>query len=259
MNLPTVAVCIVTRNDLPFLKLCVEAAKEYADEFVIIDNESDDGTYEWLEEQKTAGLPLKFKKMPKDTVPEMGYSFLKNMAASMADSEWIHSIDSDEMLSAEQRPALKHYLRMCKSSVVSINTFTFQNNGGWTRDVHLDWDFIANNCKWDSMTHRRIYRNKSGIMWKGYIHEELYNGELNAAHICWPSDFKHLHFSNFRTWGNDDVKRARYAWMLMNAFRRPALQMYTNSWWYEAYVPDMRETLEKHAAEYEQMKAEGKY
>lgn len=262
MPLPTVSVCMVVRDDLPFLKLSFAAAKEYADQIVIVDNGSEDGTWEWLGEHANDGSGVIVMRTPKTIVPELGFSYLKNYAAQFATCDWVHSLDSDEILSAEQRPLFKHFLGRCKSPVVSIRTFTFTHElrsgeGQWAGSS-TDWDTIANTCKWDDMIHRRIYRRDAGIQWKGYIHEELYQGELNAHAVCQGSDFKHLHFSNFRDWGDKDLKRARYAYMLMNAYRRPALQNYTNRWWYDSYVPQNKAEMEEWAERYSEMMKQGR-
>jgi len=271
---------MVVRDDLPFLKRLMKMSASYADEFVIIDNGSKDGTWEFLQEQVELakvhpedGPKIVIEQAGPEIIPELGFSYLKNRAAQLATCDWIHSLDADEVLDPKQQNLLKPFLKYCKADVLSIITRTFEKSkpksmarGYGALDMateeryHADWPWwIAEDYQYEDMSHRRIYRRNANLEWRGYIHEELYQGETNAAAICQNSEFRHWHFTNFRWWQTDDrLKRARYSWMLLNAYRHPGLQVHTNRWWYGVYVPQHLKDIEHWAGLYEEMKKEGK-
>lgn len=246
--LPTVSVCMVVRDDLPFVKKAMARAAEYASQIVVIDNGSKDGSVEWLKDWVHPEVDFVFEQAPATIIPELGYSFLKNHAAQLATGDWIHSLDADECLPDAQVGMIKPFLKYCKKDIVSITTKTFK----LVKHFHdEDWAQIASHAPSDDCGHRRIYRRGTGVEWKGYIHEELYQGETPGISICQLSQLVHWHFTEYRTWTNDNLKRARYSWMLLNAYRRPGLQAYTNRWWYTVYVPQHLKDIEHWAAIYE--------
>lgn len=298
MSLPTVSVCVVARDDKPFLQRSLAQASQYADEVVVIDNGSTDGSWEWLQECKEKGFfyfsldlnlgladkgyvidgprpKIVIEQADPGIIPELGFSFLKNKAAQLATCDWIHSLDADECLDPKQVDLLKPFLKYCKPDVVSIVTRTFKAEefpAAAVGDLDMGeqdgpcfpptpatcWNSIAHFAKFEDTTHRRIYRRGTNVEWRGYIHEELYQGEKNAMAVCQLSEFRHLHFTNFRTWADDRLKRARYSWMLLNAHRHTGLQTYTNRWWYSTYVPKNLADIEHWAGIYEELKKEGK-
>jgi len=260
MSLPTVSVCMVIRDEKPFLNQWFEKVIQYADELVIIDNGSKDGTWEivqFLKAGPDGGPKIIVEQADPAIIPELGFSFLKNRAAQLATCDWIHSLDADECLDPKQTGLLKPFLKYCKPDVVSVVTRSYKAPDA--KVPILDrWDDIIERAAFEDTTHRRIYRNRSNVEWRGYIHEELYQGENNAHAFCQGSDFRHLHFTHYRTWTHDALKRARYSWMLLNAYRHQGLQANTNCWWYTVYVPQHLKDIEHWAGLYEQLKEEGK-
>ena len=264
----SVSVVMVVQDDLPFLKQAVAAAQLYADEIVIFDNESTDGTKDYLEDLRlqranwAKGVEIKTGWVSRQVMLENGYAYVKNLAADCATSDWIHSLDADERLQPEQAKTLKSWLGRCRRACVSIRTHTY---------IPRDWkptttDFDEVVALWgnpsgssdpavllDEMRHRRIYRRDAGIRWRGYIHEELYQGEENCAGFSECSDLIHQHFTNFRTWQDVGFKTDRYAWMLMQAYNDPELRKWTNAWWYTVHVPSRLEELKERAARFEKL------
>ncbi len=242
---PTISVCMTVRDELPFLVKGLPMIRKWADQIVIVDTGSVDGTIDFLKSDLTSEDVLILS--PKNTVPAHGFSYPRNVAAENAKCEWIHALDADEMVSFEQQDTVKDYLASITQSVVSIKTITFHGQEGYRP---TEWERISNECKSSEDRHRRIYRRGVGILWRGYIHEELYLGERNCHGMHAESPLKHLHYSAFRSWADPVVKDRRYAWMLLRAYMKPELRRYTNSWWYDSYVPQNLEKLKAMAQEY---------
>lgn len=245
-----ISVCMVVQDDLPFLEQAIQAANQYADEIVVLDNGSVDGTWEFLtslSDPHVLGDKIKSVRSYRYDVLKHGFSYMKNLAVQIATGDWIHSLDADECLSADQRPLIRAWLERCTRQVVSIRTVTFYG------DV-ISTDFTAlSRLKSTETRHRRIYRRDAGIEWKGYLHEELFHGDTNCVGMAENSHLAHWHFTNFRTWQNPRLKAMRYAWMLTRASKDPELQKWTNGWWYKTYVQQNREALAADAAEFQQI------
>lgn len=268
-----ISVCMVVRNDKPYLDHAIAAALEYADEVVICDNESSDGTYAYLlSERARLGSVLKIGRVAHQLLLENGYAFVKNLAMESASGDWIHSLDADECLAADQRGSIRGWLERCRRDVVSIRTQTFiedylPGKGSKPGDLNLDepdrnWRDsllrVTQERKYEETRHRRIFRRNRDIRWRGYIHEELYQGEQNCMPYAENSHFIHWHFTNFRTWQNPILKNRQYGWMLMRAFKNPELQKWTNPWWYRTYVPEHLAVLQEAADRFEEILKEQK-
>jgi glycosyltransferase involved in cell wall biosynthesis len=242
---------MVVRDELPFLQKGLPLVRAWADQLVIVDSGSVDGTVEYLKGFLDPAKDVMLMA-PKNAIPIMGFSYLRNVAASYATTDWIHTLDADEMLSFEQHGLIKELVNKASKPVLSIKTITFHPKEGYRPD---EWERISNECESHEDRHRRIYRRDAGIEWKGYIHEELYLGERNCFGMHEDTDLKHLHYSGFRAWADPAVKDRRYCWMLLRAAATPELRKYTNHWWYDTYVPQNQDRLKELARQY----VEGKY
>lgn len=256
-----ISVCMVVRDDLPFLRKIVPSLI-HASELVIVDTGSRDGTLEWLEEFRRApyfkhfedddveekcNLDVKVLRMDPRSVTKVGFAALKNIAASNASGDWIHSLDGDECMSFMDALVLPEKLAVAQYNVFHVETMTYHG-----RSNDHDWRKVIVSDTADPFLHRRIYRAGLGIQWQGYIHEELYRGAVNCNGGAGPSIARHHHFSNYRSWANPEHKQWRYAWMLVRAFDQKELRNGTNGWWYNSYVPGHIGNLRKMAALYEQ-------
>lgn len=266
MSLPTVSVCMVVRDELPFLKELVPSLT-YAKEVVVVDAGSRDGTLDWMHEFskhpyrkhfESQGEPqpwdvdIKVVKALPRTISELGFSHLKNLAASMATGDWIHSLDGDECLDLEASVMLRDKLDAARNDVFHVETATYHGCIGGS--PALTQVIVGDTA--DLFLHRRIYRNRRNITWRGYIHEELYRGGINCTVGAGTTIGRHHHFSNYRRWGKPEYKRWRYSWMLKRGFENPVLRDGTNSWWYTSYVPSRIDAIRKEAELYEKHRDE---
>src|SRR5260370_26156235 len=102
---------IIPLNEEKKLAGCLESLSGIADEIVIVDSGSTDGT-ESIARRFTD--KFYFNKWP-------GYAAQKNLAAEKSSSDWILSLDADERLSEELRRSISRI----KTTDVSISAFKF--------------------------------------------------------------------------------------------------------------------------------------
>ncbi len=90
--MPKISACILTFNEAEKIKAAVESVL-WADEIVVVDSNSTDGTAEIA-----AGLGARVVQ-----VPFAGFGDLRNRAAEACTHEWIFSLDADERCTAAVR------------------------------------------------------------------------------------------------------------------------------------------------------------
>lgn len=84
------SVTVITKNEVNFIRACLDSVR-WADEIIIVDSGSTDGTVEICREYTD-------KIMLTDWP---GFGPQKNRALAMATSEWVLSLDADEQVSPE--------------------------------------------------------------------------------------------------------------------------------------------------------------
>ena len=94
--MPKVAVTIITRDEAANIEACL-ASVAWADEIVVVDSGSTDGTPDLA---RTAGARVVVRPWP-------GYAAQKNFAAAQTACDWILSVDADERVT----PALAEEIR----------------------------------------------------------------------------------------------------------------------------------------------------
>jgi glycosyltransferase involved in cell wall biosynthesis len=91
-----ISAAIITLDEEANLGRCLESLRDVADEVVVVDSGSTDGTERIAREGGAVFLHQ----------PWLGYGPQKNLAAERASHEWILSLDADEALSDELRASI---------------------------------------------------------------------------------------------------------------------------------------------------------
>jgi glycosyltransferase involved in cell wall biosynthesis len=177
------SICIVAQNEAHNLVRVLQSVQSVADEIVIVDGGSTDGT---LQIAQRFGCKIFHR-------PFTNHADQKNYAASVASNNWIFLLDADEELSAELSESVKKW----KQAVPQF-------------DVHevarLTWYLGAwiHHSRWYPDWQRRIYdRNKASF--SGAIHSALrYEGKIGRLH----GDL--LHYT-IRNYAEHEAKLDRYS------------------------------------------------
>jgi len=163
-----ISFCLITLNEEANLPRCLRSCADLADEIVILDSGSTDGTARIARE-----FGARFEHQD-----WLGYVGQKNKVLSLARHEWIFSLDADEELS----PGLRAEVRRLKDNDALSDDFSSFSmprcvlyEGRWIR--HGDWypDRLV-----------RLFRRRAGQFAGGKVHERLevrgladaLNGEL---------------------------------------------------------------------------------
>ncbi|HDJ22653.1 MAG: hypothetical protein B5M54_03430 [Candidatus Aminicenantes bacterium 4484_214] len=145
---------IITKNEEKRLEPCLQSIKDIADEIVVVDAESQDGTLKIAEKYKARI----WKR------PWTNYSDQKNFANNHARFPWIFSIDADERLSPQLQEELLELKKASQEPSVaafSVPRLVFYL-GRWIR-----------HSGWYPDRKIRLFRRQQA-RWVGeYVHEAL--------------------------------------------------------------------------------------
>ena len=146
-----ISVTIITFNEERNIGRCIESVKEIADDIVVVDSFSTDRTEEICMNLGARFFPRRWE----------GYVETKNIAASLANFDYILSLDADEALSDELISSIKNVKDEFLADAYTMNRMTnycgkWIKHSGWYPDTKL-----------------RLYDRRKG-KWEGLIiHEEL--------------------------------------------------------------------------------------
>ena len=157
-----ISVTIITLNEERNIGRCIQSLEGVADEIIVLDSHSTDRTQEISEQ-----LGVRFEQRKWE-----GYSASKNYLNSLAQYDYILSLDADEALGSDLRKALLEVKKRENPGVYSVNRITnycgkWIKHGGWYPDVKV-----------------RLFPKK-GSRWVGaHVHEELeYPGDLEEQQL----------------------------------------------------------------------------
>jgi len=152
-----VSACLITLNEGGNLARALRSLRGIADEMVVADCGSTDGT---LEIARESGAKVYARAWS-------NYADQKNFAADRATHDWILSLDADEVLSPELRTSLLEW----KQGNPGFEVYEF------ARRAHYLGAWISHSG-WYPDRQRRLYRRNAASFF-GIIHESLqYKGKI---------------------------------------------------------------------------------
>jgi len=167
-----VSFCLITLNEEQNLPRCLRSCADLADEIVVLDSGSTDGT-----ERIARECGARFERQA-----WLGYVGQKNMVLSLAANEWVFSIDADEELS----PLLREEVGAIRRNEPPAGVCGYEMprcvlyEGRWIR--HGDWypDRLV-----------RLFRRDRARFAGGKVHERL---ELDGPALPLAGDLYHHSF-----------------------------------------------------------------
>ena len=159
---------LITRNAAPVLEACLESLA-FADEIVVVDSSSTDGTAEIAARHGARVLQKEW----------LGYGRQKQFAVEQAKHDWVLCLDADERVSPELAASLQAALAAPASSVYRMarrNRFL----GRWLShgEGYPDWSprlFNRMNARWsDDLVHEKVlYAVTPGTLKGDLLHDSF--------------------------------------------------------------------------------------
>ena len=152
---PKISVYIIAYNEVEKIKQCINSVL-WADEIILADSNSTDGTTELAEKMGAKVFHIEFN----------GYGRLRNEAISHCENEWILSIDADERCTIETKDEILKTLLNPEFDIYKIprkNYFMGKwiKHSGWYPNYRQPQLFKKDSMEYDLKPVHEGYINKS--------------------------------------------------------------------------------------------------
>lgn len=164
-------VLTVVRDDLERMKLfCRHYRKLGVKQFVVIDNDSSDGTSEWVSKQpgtRCYSVHAQFQS-------EKKVAWIEKALALTGYNHWYVVVDSDELLDyiGSEQHDLKELIRYAKDK-------GYNHLNGFMLDMYSDQPLFTEECGCNEIVSRFRYFDVSGYYPKNY-HSRIIDTEINS-------------------------------------------------------------------------------
>lgn len=182
----TISLCLIVRNETPYLAGCVNSARPVVDEVVIVDTGSDDGTVNMAWE-----LADTFCEVPFDG----NFSAARNEALVRASGDWILFLDADERLIENEAEKLVKYLDRVDEDVLGLRLlrYNFFADGGFYTGREL-----------------KVFRNLPEVQFRRKINESVAASIADAGGQVQAVPVLMNHFGHCRSITERDRKAYSY-------------------------------------------------
>ncbi len=178
MTRPTLGIALITFNAAARLSQCLEAVS-FADEIVVVDGGSTDAT---------VGIAEAHRARVIDAPDWPGFGPQKNRALDALTTDWVLSIDADEVVSPELGAAIRAALSKPQADVYAVDRLS-NFCGHWVR--HSGWypDWIP-----------RLFKRGTARFSEDLVHERLVLANPDATKIArLQGKLMHYSYEDFET------------------------------------------------------------
>ena len=150
---PLLSLCLIVKNEMENLPACLESVKGLADEIIVVDTGSTDGTVPWAEKW---GAKVTSMEWTQD------FSAARNRSLSLAKGSWILWMDADDRLLIQDRKAIRSLVELHAQGQKGPSAYGFSiknsSDGGVTGTV---------------FNQIRLFPNRPDLRFTSPIHEQI--------------------------------------------------------------------------------------
>ncbi len=169
-----ISACVIVKNEIKHLPQWLDCVRKLAEEIIVVDTGSTDGTIELAQE---AGVRVYHFEWIKD------FSAAKNYALDQATGEWIVFLDADEYFPPEDCPKVLSLIRRYHPD---------RRVGGFLCRL-FDVDQDMGNRYISDLTVVRVFRNSRFLRFEGKIHEFLKSTAKRTQQMIFAEEIKIIH------------------------------------------------------------------
>ena len=148
---PTISLCMIVKNEAAALPRCLEAARPWVDEIVVVDTGSTDDTAPLAAQAGARVIAWAWRD---------DFAAARNESLRHATGDWILVLDADEILTEGSGDALRHACESAPPDVVGYLVKILCPREGDGGLVRLNW-------------FPRLFRRVPGVAFEGVIHEQV--------------------------------------------------------------------------------------
>lgn len=219
LDFDQVVVCMITFNEEEFLAHSLRALQAHFGRFEILDMGSSDRTTTIAQDVLRTGLSI--THWPRENLFRQGFAAARNAAMAEVDAPWVLHVDADELLvisDGARRITAREGRAGYPAWKVGRRNLVGPVPDRYERDVLAAYETSS------LEQHVRLFRRDPAILWRGYLHEEIFVGDDRATFYAPLSDACLDHVSHFKAFEIRHRKEHFYAWMLMNAYFDPDIR-----------------------------------
>lgn len=153
----SISLCMIAKDEAEFIRQALESVKDFVDEIIVVDTGSKDKTIEIATEY---GAKIYNSQWKKD------FSYHRNEAISKATSDWILTLDCDEVLTDTNKINIKELLNEGIDNEIKGINLTITN--------------VINNIEVASFEALRLFRNFHDFKYQSPIHEQVITSITSA-------------------------------------------------------------------------------
>ncbi len=218
MNPPKITVLIPCKDERLNIEQCIESALLIADEVLVADSGSSDGTLEIVRKRSDCRLIQR---------EFIDYANFKNWAIPQARHPWVLILDADERVTHEVSAEIKQVLSCDPHDI----------DGYWLRRRTFFMGHELRYCGWQTDKVLRLIRRDRCRYGACRVHEEIDHKQLKTKllknrllhYTYWTYDQYYAKYMNYVKWGAEDMRdrgrRAGLFGLLISPFLRFA-QLY---------------------------------
>lgn len=212
----TLSLCMIVKNEEDVLGRCLSGMAEVADEIIIVDTGSTDGTVDVAE--KYTDKVYNFEWCD-------DFSAARNFSFSKATCDFVIWLDADDVVTFENAEKL---IELKRSFSKKDDVFMLRYECAFDEDGRATYYFYR----------ERIFRRASNPKWKGRVHEAVeYSGGVRY------SDIAIKHFSKKAEYGERNLKIYEKQKALGESFSPRDVFYYGRELFYHRKYDDAKKTL----------------
>lgn len=173
MQLITISLCMIVKNEEDTLGRCLDSVKDIVDEIIIVDTGSNDSTKEII--NKYTECMFEYKWID-DFAAARNFSFLQ------AKMDYLLWLDADDILQEEDRGKLKKLKETLDPNIDSVS-------------MNYVLDLDSNGNPISSLRRNRLVKREKNFQWHGPVHEYLevagniFNSNISITHCSLHHDY----------------------------------------------------------------------
>lgn len=193
-NQPRISVIIATYRGKPFMKRCVESVlgQTFTDfELIIVDDASDDGTWEYLQEKYGANQKVRLIRQSQNS----GVSAARNTGLKAARGEYLALIDHDDFMDPRYLEVLYDTAKKYDTDYVLCGVRNVYPDGtiqtlysaahdlpGGMPSLRLACTLVSNLATWGKLISRKLIEDHDLRYMRGGIEDVYFN--FRAMYYC---------------------------------------------------------------------------